>query len=71
MIVQEHFEVNGEDFIRTHSDNNCYVVRDGIAYSEACDPAVFGRAYTEGERMPDEWIDNSEAVSILLGGDAE
>ena len=39
MIVQEHFDVNGRDFIRTTSDSGRYVVRDGVSYSEACDPA--------------------------------
>lgn len=50
-IRQEHFDVNGRDFIRTYSDENRYVVREGIEYSEACDPAEFGREYTEGRVM--------------------
>ena len=54
MIVQEHFDVNGRDFIRTTSDSGRFVVRDGVEYSEACDPAEFGRTYTEGELIPDE-----------------
>lgn len=66
MIMQEHFDLNGRDFIRTYSDAGRYVVRDGIEYDEACDPAEFGRRYTEGEPMPD--IDDSEALAILLGG---
>ena len=71
MIVQEHFDVNGRDFIRTYSDSGCYVVRDGEEYGEACDPAEFGRVYTEGELMPpDESTveDKAEAYDILLGG---
>lgn len=72
MIVQEHFDVNGRDFIRTTSDAGRYVVRDGISYSEACDPAEFGRAYTEGELMPDEergdeLAAKAEAYDILMG----
>lgn len=54
MIITEHFSVNGRDFIRTTSDAGRYVVRDGVSYSEACDPAEFGRTYTEGELMPEE-----------------
>ena len=54
MIVQEHFNINGRDFIRTYSDSRCYVVRDGVEYSEACDPAEFGRTYSEGNLMPNE-----------------
>ncbi len=72
MIVQEHFDVGGRDFIRTYSDAGRYVVRDGVEYSEACDPAEFGRAYTEGELMPPEEREGemeakAEAYDILMG----
>lgn len=73
MIVQEHFDVNGRDFVRTTSNSGRYVVRDGASYSEACDPAEFGRTYTEGELMPDEELDmeeladKAEAYDILMG----
>lgn len=69
MIVQEHFDINGRDFIRTYSDAGCYVVRDGIAYSEACDPADFGRTYTEGDKMSPEdlAVQAEEIMNILLG----
>lgn len=75
MIIQEHFDINGRDFIRTYSDANRYVVRDGIEYSEACDPAEFGRTYTEGNIIEDEASgyhpsdSASEIVNILLGGE--
>lgn len=70
MIVQEHFDVNGRDFIRTTSDAGRYVVRDGVEYSEACDPAEFGKVYTEGDLMPpddNEVNDKAEAYDILMG----
>lgn len=71
MIVTEHFDVNGRDFIRTTSNAGRYVVRDGVSYSEACDPAEFGRTYTEGELMPAEERmdikDKAEAYDILMG----
>lgn len=72
MIVQEHFDVEGRDFIRTYSDANRYVVRDGESYSEACDPAEFERTYTEGELMPLEEREGereakAEAYDILMG----
>lgn len=54
MIVTEHFDVNGRDFVRTCSDSNRYVVRDGVSYIEACDPAEYGRTYIEGEVIEDE-----------------
>lgn len=69
MIAQEHFIVNGRDFIRTYSYAGRYVVRDGIVYSEACDPAEFGRVYTEGDLMPPEEItaQTEEVLNILMG----
>jgi hypothetical protein len=73
MIVQEHFSVDGRDFLRTASNSGRYVVRDGISYSEACDPAEFGRTYTEGDLIPDEerditaLADKAEAYDILMG----
>jgi hypothetical protein len=70
MIKTENFQIDGQDFVRTYSDANKYVVRDGISYSEAIDPAEFNRVYTEGEEMPDEEIDETEIARILLGGGA-
>lgn len=68
MIKQEHFTVGERDFIRTYSDANRYVVRDGISYSEACDPAETGRTYTEGELMPEYETTAEELLDILTGG---
>lgn len=68
MIVQEHFDVNGKDFIRTTSDAGRYVVRDGISYEEACDPAEFSRMYTEGEPMPPDDGEAEDILNIQLGG---
>ena len=69
MIVQEHFDIEGREFIRTYSDANRFVVRDGVEYSEACDPAEFGRVYTEGELLPAEDIaaQAEEVLNILMG----
>ena len=71
-IVQEHFDVNGVDFIRTYSDAGRYVVGGSPygEYTEACDPAEYGRTYTEGNVMPeyDETLaDKAEAYDILMG----
>lgn len=71
MIIQEHFDVNGHDFIRTYSDAGRYVVRDGVEYEEACDPAEFGRQYTEGDLIPVDDSEAAEILDILLGGDGE
>lgn len=70
MIVQEHFDVNGKDFIRTFSDDGRYVIGGEPfgEYAEACDPAEFGRTYTEGEIMPVDESDAAEILDILTGG---
>jgi len=73
MIVQTRFDVNGRDFIRTTSDSGRYVVREGVSYYEACDPAEFGRFYTEGDLIPPEEQEmdalnaKAEAFDILTG----
>ena len=66
-IVQEHFDINGRDFIRTYSDSNKYVVRDGVEYSEACDPAEFNRTYTETSIPIDDDTTAEDLLSILIG----
>lgn len=73
MIKTETFYVGEREFTRTYSDENRYVVRDGISYSEACDPAEFERTYTEGdfidndsEPIPAE-DDYATAGKILMG----
>lgn len=68
MIVTENYQINGIDFIRTYSDAGRYVVRDGINYFEACDPAEFGRTYTEGDVILDIDTDADELLNIILGG---
>lgn len=51
MIVTENLTLNGKPFVKTYSDSGKYVVRDGVSYSEAIDPADLNRTYTEGETM--------------------
>lgn len=61
-IVQETFEVNGRQFVRTWSNANRYVV-GGMpedSYEEAIDPAELGRTYVEGAPI-DTGIDPEEA----------
>lgn len=73
MIKTEQFYIGERLFNRVYSNSGRYVVRDGVSYSEACDPAEFGRTYTEGDLMPDEEIDISiladkaEAYDIIVG----
>lgn len=47
MIIRENINIGGRAFVRTYSDLGMMVERDGVRYSEAIDPAEFGRVYTE------------------------
>ena len=47
MIVTENVIFGGRPFVKTYSDLGFMVERDGIRYSEAIDPAEFGRTYVE------------------------
>lgn len=71
MIRTETYMLGEREFTRTWSDENRYVVRDGVEYSEANDPSEFGRVYTEGELMPSENIaaQAEEVLNILMGVD--
>ena len=72
MIKTETYELAGRQFIRTFSDAGLYVVRDGVSYEEANDPAELGRTYTEGEPIPntDTVEDKAVAFDILTGVNA-
>lgn len=57
MIKTENLTVGGRAFVKTYSDQGFMVERDGVRYSEAIDPAEFGRQYTE----TDEKIETEES----------
>lgn len=65
MIVQKTYTLNGRVFVRTYSDAGRYVVRDGVSYTEANDPAELGRTYAEGDLMPPEEFDAQTAYQQL------
>ena len=50
MIVTEKIKINDTEFIRTYSDQNKYIERDGVEYSEAIDPIGTDRVYTETDK---------------------
>lgn len=61
MIIVENVTINGRDFIRTYSDQNMMIEREGIRYSEAYDPAEIERHYTEtNEPIPQEHEEEEE-----------
>lgn len=66
MIKTETFYIGEQEFVRTYSDANRYVVRDGEEYEEACDPVGTDRTYTEGDLLPEP--DPQYLLDILLGG---
>ena len=47
MIITEQLTINDRRFTKTYSDSGFMVERDGAQYSEAIDPAEFGRTYTK------------------------
>ena len=51
MIKTEQIQINGTEFVKTYSDKNMMIERDGAVYSEAIDPIGSGRTYTETD-MP-------------------
>ena len=69
MIAQENYKVNGVDFVRSYSTDNRYIVRDGVEYIEACDPAELGRTYTEGDVIPVDETEAEEILNILMGAE--
>jgi hypothetical protein len=56
MIVTENLTINGRALVKTYSDKGMMVEREGVRYSEAIDPAEFGRQYIE----TDEPIEKEE-----------
>lgn len=69
MIKTEAMTIGATAFIRTYSDAGRYVVREGVEYSEAIDPAEFGRTYTEGDLIEDNAT--ADEVLAILTGEAE
>ena len=49
MVITEFYRIreDGMELVRTYSDNNMMIERDGVQYSEAIDPKELGRTYTE------------------------
>lgn len=49
MIVTEYYRTREDGVVlnRTYSDIGMMIERDGVRYSEAIDPAEFGREYVE------------------------
>jgi hypothetical protein len=50
-IITEEIELDGVKYIKTVSDSNYYIERDGNKYSEAIDPIDSNRVYTESNEL--------------------
>ena len=50
MLKTETVTYNGKDYIRTWSDADQMIERDGALYEEAVDPVDSGRTYTETDQ---------------------
>ena len=68
MIITESLTIGGRQFVKTFSNAGFKVERDGVAYSEAIDPAEFGRTYTETDIPIDSDTTAEEVLNVLLGG---
>ena len=69
-IIQEHFNLNGVDFVRTYSDRGM-MIHGGSPegdYSEASEPASYGRTYTETDIPIESDGTAEEVLNVLLGG---
>lgn len=69
MIKTETIRISGHDFVRTYSDAGYYIHGGSpeADYSEAYDPAEFGRTYTETNIPIEDGTTAEEVVDILLG----
>ena len=77
MIATENITIGGRELVRTYSDANRMIQRDGTGniYSEAVDPVGSGRTYTETdtpiEQTEDDRVaqleEDSAALKIILG----
>jgi hypothetical protein len=54
MLIIELIEINGIQYVRTKSDSNYYITRDGAKYSEAIDPVGTNRVYIELDEVIEE-----------------
>ena len=63
MIKTENITINGREFVKTYSDEGFMVERDGVRYSEAIDPAEFGRQYIETDEKIEQ--EPEEATEVI------
>lgn len=62
MLITEIVTIDGKQFVYNHSNENYFIERDGVMYSEAYDPIEFQneRIYTETSIKIQEESDETE-----------
>ena len=62
MLITEIVTIDGRQFVYNHSNENYFIERDGVMYSEAYDPIEFQneRIYTETSIKIQEKSDETE-----------
>ena len=64
MLKTENMTINGVEYVRTWSDQNLMLERNGILYEEAIDPVANCRTYTETDHPIIHWTFPLEAGFI-------
>ena len=64
MIKTENLTIGGRAFVKTYSDDGYMIERDGVRYSQAIDPAEFGRKYTETDEKIEAETEVTDNVNI-------
>lgn len=69
MVKYDPIKVGDKDYIHAYSDSGRYLL-GGVPYGEytdANDPAEFGRTYIEGDVIPVDELEAQEILDIILG----
>lgn len=67
MLIYENHEYNGKEWVSVTSNENRYVMVDGVGYSTIWILKSEEKPCTEGEIIPDGEPTDSEILVILLG----
>ena len=66
MIITENLTINGQQFVKTYSDNGMMIERDGVLYVDAVDPVDSGREYKETDQpIPQGDVTEEDYIAAL------
>lgn len=71
MIKVEIVTIGSRSLMYTYSDDNRYIVRDGVSYREAYDPIDSNRVYTEGEIIEEDATEKDYLEALAKLGVSE